>query len=430
MRASGLRSLLLLCIGAALLAPSASADADPDDDWDPDVVELAPQDAPSWSLENVLAPVTGLFLGGPGYWYSAREIEIDTTPPGAILDLFYVRRNFQKAYQQADAPAKVVLPPRIEATSRDSLTIRALLDGYQRKEVRLKVRSRTEKVMIDLSPLPNSLVAFAHTYFAGRGSLTFLTKEALTFRLQKSPRGFGVVLTETGGSEEAEAAMRGASSALVNEVRPQQLGEDLVVRVDLTERGSGDDMETRSRQSVDPIRGLHRFSLDLVPKDGGAAAIESARAALARITPSDVTGCPLEFDRSLREQMEPAALARALSPSGTFTDKYLRAAMKRLGEVSPGGVIRMRDGSEFRGDVPIELMAAASQPGEAIGYLVLLRTFVAELEPADYRRSTLHGLIAPETPPSSFEAIVDAAEARERSCLTTTAGATGALPPG
>ena len=51
--------------------------------------------------------------------------------------------------------------------------------------------------MIDLSPLPNSLIAFTHTYFAGRGSLSFLTKEALTFRLQKSADGFGVVLTET-----------------------------------------------------------------------------------------------------------------------------------------------------------------------------------------------------------------------------------------
>ena len=424
------RPLPLLLVCAALLAPPARGAEEQDDAWDPEVVELMPQDAPSWSVENVLAPITGLFLGGPGYWYKRRVIEVDTTPPGAILDLFYVRRNFQKAYEQVDAPAVVVLPARIEATSRDSITIRALLDGYRQKEVRLKVRSRDEKVMIELSPLPNSLIAFSHTYFAGRGSLTFLTKEALAFRLQKIDGGFGVVLTETGGTPEASAAMEGVESALVESIRPQQLGEDLVVRVDLTEHGRGDHVETRSRQGSDPIRGLHSFSLDLVPKDGGAEDVERARAALARIGAPDVSGCPLRYDSTVREGIEPAALARALAPTGSYTDKYLRAAMKRLGEVAPGGVIRMLDGAEFRSAVPIELMAAASQPGEAIGYLALLRTFVAELEPETYRRHTLRGLIAPETSPASFGSLLDVAEARERSCKTTTAGSPVARPPG
>ena len=34
-------------------------------------------------------------------------------------------------------------------------------------------------------------------------------------------------------------------------------------------------------------------------------------------------------------------LSRALTPRGAFTDPYLRAAMRRLGEVSPGGVITL-----------------------------------------------------------------------------------------
>ena len=63
--------------------------------------------------------------------------------------------------------------------------------------------------------------------------------------------------------------------------------------------------------------------------------------------------------------------------------------MKRLGEVSPDGVIRMRDGSQFRGALPIELMAAATQPQEALGYLALLRRFVAQLEPEPGRAATL-----------------------------------------
>jgi hypothetical protein len=296
------------------------------------------------------------------------------------------------------------------------LNVRALLDGYQQREEKVLIRSRQERIVIDLSPLPNSLVAFAHNYFAGRGSLTFLTKEALTFRVQKRAAGINVVLTETGLQPEAAEAMQGIASALVESVRGQQLGEDLVVRVDLTERGLGD-FDARSRQDFDAVRNLHRFALDLVPKDGGAGDIERARQALASIGRADVSGCALEFDDSLRRQLDPADLARALSPSGSYTDKFMRAAMKRLGEVSEGGVIHMRDGSEFHSSIPIELMAAASQPADAIGYLALLRSFVAELEPPAHRRQTLQGLVAPELSPASFERFVTTADQRESTCL-------------
>ena len=114
-----------LLLAALLLAGAARAET----------VELIPDKRASWRPSNLLAPITGLFLGGPGYWYRQREIAIDTTPPGAVLDLFYVRRNFQKAYEQADAPVTVVLPSRIEADARDSITIRASLPGYRQQEI-------------------------------------------------------------------------------------------------------------------------------------------------------------------------------------------------------------------------------------------------------------------------------------------------------
>jgi hypothetical protein len=388
-----------------------------------DVVELVPQEPPKWSPTNVFAPITGFFHGGPGYWYGERAVEIETTPPGAVLDLFYVRRNFQKRYEQADAPVRVILPRRIEASERDTLTVRALLDGYRQREIHIPVRSKTERVMIDLSPLPNSLLAFAHPAFAGRGSLIFQTKEALTFRLQKSSDGFDVVLAETASTPEADATLHGVGSSLVAGVQAQQLGEDLMIRVRLTELGRSDAIETRSRQGFDPVRGLHVFAVDLAPRDGDSAARESARQALGRISAADVTGCALEFDARLRDGLEPDALARALTPNGSQTDPYLRAAMKRLGEVSPEGVIRMRDGSRFRGAVPIELMAAATQPQEALGYLSLLRRFVAEMEAEPYRTATLHGLIAPELAPDRFAALVEEAETVERACGGTASGA-------
>jgi hypothetical protein len=270
--------------------------------------------------------------------------------------------------------------------------------------------------MIDLAPLPNSLLAFTHSAFAGRGSLSFLTKEALTFRLQKSGDGFDVVLTETAITPEAEEATSGVASALVSEVQAQQLGEDLMVRVSLTELASSASFETRSRQWFDPVRGLHVFSLDLARRDGDSATREQARQALARITSADVTGCALEFDARLRDGLEPDALARALTPNGSHTDAYLRAAVKRLGEVSPDGVIRMRDGGQFRGAVPIELMAAATQPHEALGYLSLLRRFVTELEGESQQASALRGLVAPEIPPSRFADLLRQATEEENRC--------------
>jgi hypothetical protein len=409
-----LRRLLAIALLVGFHAHASRADGDPPADFN--VVELAPQEPPKWSPTNLVAPITGLFLGGPGYWYGERTVEVETTPPGAILDLFYVRRNFQKRYEQVDAPARVILPSRIEASERDTLTVRALLDGYSQREVHIPVRSRTERVMIDLSPLPNSLLAFIHTSFAGRGSLSFLTKEALTFRLQKSKDGFDVILAQTANTPAAGEALSGIHSGLIEALQAQQLGEDLMVRVRLTELGRSEALETRSRQGFDPVRNLHLFTLDLVPRAGDDVGRESARAALARITTADVTGCALEFDAALRDGLDPAALARALTPNGSHTDAYLRAAMKRLGEVSPDGVIRMRDGSRFRGAVPIELMAAATQPNEALGYLSLLRRFVAEMEQESERAATLRGLVAPELAATPFEALLAQAVEREHAC--------------
>lgn len=382
-----------------------------------ETIELIPDKRASWGPTNLFAPITGLFLGGPGYWYSQREIAIDTTPPGAVLDLFYVRRNFQKAYEQTDAPVTVILPSRIKADKRDSVTIRASLPGYRQQEVHVKVRSRQTEVMIEFEPLPNTLVAVTHVYLAGRASLDFLTKEALTFRVQKADDGYSLVLTETGNSPESTATLEGVHSPYIESLRPQQLGEDLVVRIALTEQARGAGVEVRSRQAYDPIRRLHSFSLDLVPTDGGAEAVRRARAALADVRSQDVSGCAARYDESLRENIDHSALARALAPKGAFTDPYLRAAMKRLGEVAPDEAITLEDGTKFRAAIPLELSAAASQAAEAKGYLALLRRFVALLEPPDERRETLRGLIAPEVGSSSFAEIIDQAERRERECL-------------
>ena len=378
-------------------------------------IELIPSDPPSWGIANLFAPITGWFMGGPGYWYSDRKIEIDTMPPGATLELSYVREGFQKRFERSVSPILLVLPSRIDAEARESVTVRALLDGFSREEVRVGVRSRDTKLTIDLVPLPNTLEAVTHTHFLGRSSLRFMTREALRFRLQNTVSGFSIAMIGTSQTDEAAATLRDISSPRVHRLRSEQLGEDLIVSVDL-EESQPDRVQRRSGHGYDVARDLYHFTVDLIPASGLLVTGDQAQQVLKRIQPRDVSGCALEFDHSLRSQLEAEALSRALAPSSSYLDPYLEAALKRLGEISPDTVISLTDGSRFRPSRPLELSAASVQSAQALGYLALLRKFVAELEPSTDQRNTLRGIIAPGTTHSDFDAIIETAEESERRC--------------
>jgi hypothetical protein len=251
---------------------------------------------------------------------------------------------------------------------------------------------------------------------AGRATLEFLTEEPIAFRMQRGSSGPALILPQTAALPAARGSLEGVQSPLIASLVAQQLGEDLVVRIGLREQAQAAGYELRSRQGRDAARGVHVFALDVVPPDGGAAAVLRARAALARVGADDVSGCAADFDAVLRAALDAEQLARALAPRGAFTDPFLRAALKRLGEVSPGGAIALLDGTRYRPELPLELAAAASQPALARGYLALLRRLVAELEPAEHRREALRGLVSPELARPAFDAALDAAESRERAC--------------
>jgi hypothetical protein len=371
---------------------------------------LIPDEKAGWSPSHLFS-----FMRS-GY-YSDRTLRIESSPPGATLDLAYVRASFQKRYEQAVAPVIVVLPKRADAGKRDSVTISAALDGYRRETVHVNVRGDQDAVVIDLQPLPNTLSGVAHTYFAGREGITFLTKVPAQVRLQKGADSFTVVLTQTARDGHVATVLDGMKSPLVEGVESKQLGEDLMLQVKLTPGHDPKNLELRARESQDLARGLYRYTIDL----GGGGNVERARGALASIGSGDLTGCAASFDNTLRRKLDREQLARALSPRGDFTDPYVRAALRRLGEVSAGGVIRMEDGSAFRPDVPIELAAAGSQAASAKGFLALLRAWVRILEPPEYRSEALRSLVAPEMDRAAFAKALAAANAA--GCDGTTAGA-------
>ncbi len=381
-----------------------------------DIVRLQPEGSKPFGMRNVFGPLRSL-VSGPGFWYGERKIEVETSPPGATLDLFYVRANFQKRYEQTSAPATILLPSRSEAGPRDSVTIRALLPGYRSKEVRIPIESDESRVMIDLDPVPNRLEGASQSYFAGRASLTFFLRQPPVVRFQDRPEGFSIVMNQTAEGPGAEVQLAGLTSPLVQRIDAQQLGEDLMVRVDLAEDSRRSKPEIRSREGFDAARQLHLYSVDLVAPSGGAGADSSSAllAALAAVSPADVTGCAAAFDAALRESLDPAELARALSPQD-YRAPFLRSAMKRLGEVSPGNAIVLTDGQRFDAAVPIELAAAASQPHLAKGYLALLRRVTEELEPPGRRDASYRSLIAPEVSSDDFDKALSKAGAAEASC--------------
>jgi len=391
-------------------------------------VHLLPDGPDHWSGRNIFAPFTSIFVG-PGYWYGERTIDVKTTPPEAIVDLFYVRAGFQKRFEQAEAPVTVVLPKRIDANPKDVVIVRAFAEGYRIREKTVKVSSRTDEVLLEMEPLPNVLRAVAHTSFAGRASLAFLTKEALALRVQEQNGGFSVALHETARAEElGDDALRGIGGPLIGGLQAHQLGEDLLVQIEYGPALAGGKPELRSRQGRDAVRDLHVYSLDVIGPGSGAEAVTRVKAALERIRTADVTGCAAVFDETLRQGLDPAALSRALAPAGSFTDPYLRAAMRRLGEVSPGGAIELLDGSRFHPEVPIHLAAAQNQAPSAKGYLALLRAVVALLEPADQRRAVLRGLLAPELPGEEFARAMERADAAEQACRPSYASAPSQAP--
>jgi hypothetical protein len=365
-------------------------------------IELIPEERAGWSPSQIFSS------------HSERTIRVETTPPGAKLDLFYVRAGFQKRFERADGtPVTVVLPAPSEAGKRDRVEIRASADGYRVETVSVPVRGDQDKVMIDLRPLDNTLAGVSHVYFADRASLTFLTRTPPQVRLQKSADSFNVILAQTAQDPHAAAVLADIQNPFIQKVESNQLGEDLLVQVKLAPGYDANQLGARQRQSNDEARGLTRYTIDLAPD--AAAGVEKARSALGSISASDVSGCAVTFDDALRKRLDPSDLARALSPRGDFTDAYVRTALRRLGEVS-GGTIHMADGSSYRSSVPIELSAAQSQAASAKGFLALLRAWVRNVEAPAQRSEALRSLVAPELETKQFDAALGAADAAERSC--------------
>jgi hypothetical protein len=405
------RSIALLAVALAALPARAHAG---------EIIELIPPTRPAWTLDSLFAPIAAPFRGGSDYWYGERTLEIETEPTRASLDVFYLRDGVQLRFERATAPVALRLPRRIDAGPRDAVEIRAILDGHREQQLRVDVRSPTVEAAIALVPLPNRLEDLHHAHLSGRESLRFITTQKPRFRIRRTPDGFSIALSSTFASARALERMRSVASASIESLRVDQLGDDLVLRVRL-DPSTASGVEIRSLEGYDAVREQHRFSVELDPAEGNAAVLARYRDALDRIPVESVSGCALEFDRALRAQLDPEALAQALAPASGFLDPYLRAALERLGELSAGRFVELTDTTRFQLSTPIGLEAASARAAEIVGYLALMRALVAELEPPQRdARNALRGIVAPDLPSERFDAAVEFAERSERRCSART----------
>jgi hypothetical protein len=384
------------------------------------IVALAPDQRAGWSAEKFFAPLTGLVLGGPAYWYAPREIRIEAAPESAALELFYVRTNMQRAYAQATAPARLALPPRIETTRRDVVSIRASAPGHRTQTVSVSARTRDARLRIELEPVANRVTSVSHRALAGAGWISFATRERSTLRLQLTPTGFTVTLLESSLDPLARDALAEIGSALVRSGEAHELGQDLVFAFESPDVARGA-LEIRAGQDTDPIRDGWELRLTLSPTGAGASPVARARAAFAQVDERAISGCARQFERELRSALGAESLASSLSGDAPFSGRYVRAALRRLAELSKGELV-LADGSRFRADSALEFEAAAARASEVSGLIALLRAFVSELEPAAQRSAGLRSLIDPARSRSAFAAAVASAERAQARCAAAARG--------
>jgi hypothetical protein len=355
-------------------------------------------------------------LARPWHYFPQRSIHIETTPPGALLDLAYLRHGARLMFEQVRAPLEIVLPSRFIAHRSDALSVQAFVPGYQPARITATLHGDTEELKIDLDPLSNSLEIVGYRYLAERGALTLLTRAALEVRVNHTARELYVVLPETALGEAAGRVLDSLRSPQIESASAIQLGVDLLLRLRFGQEARDELPTLRVFTGFQAARQLHRTVLELSPPE--ARATRRALDVLAEIGTDAISPCALRFDAALRQGLEETDLARALIPSADFLDPVRRAALRRLAELSAGEELRLTDGTRLSAEAPLEFEAALGQAHKVEGLLALLRALVARMAAPEERSQVLRGLLAPELDQTSFEARVEIAERSERACGT------------
>ena len=369
-------------------------------------IELHPPEHVIWTPRNLFAGITSV-VGFYGFWYRPKNVFIETVPADANVSLYYLRGNFQKRFERVSAPVVVELPSRIGSSSADTFRYRVSKDGYLVVEDRFKVHDVPEKLLIQLTPLPNALVFLGQTHLGNRTTLTLRTTEEPQVRMAKGSdsKSFTIALTQTANQLEQTPDLE---SGYLAGIEVQQLGEDLLLRVATTREG----LEVRTRSSRDPVRREHVITLDLIAPGARMLTAGDISRELAAVPFTGPTRCDRRFEAVLRERLDPAVTVRAFRGGAPVTAYYQKESMRKLGRLDTGRV-HSRSGDTFRIGSPIEFEMAMQSAPNIRGYFGLLGVIARRQDdPSTFLRS----LLAPDMASADFESIYRAAYRAYRAC--------------
>ncbi len=357
----------------------------------------------------------------PFHYYRSRQVTVDSTPPGAELDLAYLRRGSQLMYHRGQAPLEVVLPTRLQSASADRLLIRGFLPGHERTRMSLSIDELgNEELVLELPPLPNQVTAVLHGSLAGRSVLELRSDEPPTLRVSEDAGGYTVVLVRTG----LESALSEQLSTLDDpqlEVDARQLGNDLVLRLGF---GTAGPLELRHRSTVDPVRGGARTRIEL---EGEAAAGRSERllAAVASMEAPSGDVCQGAWEQALRVELSDRELSGLLGRDDHPYRATLRAALRRLAELSPDRTLHTTGGTALVSGSPLEFELAWSRSAEIDGYLRWLHDVAQRIEPEDEGTRAFRSMVAPGWEVGRFDRLLASARTGLEQCQRGVAIPTG-----
>ena len=348
-----------------------------------------------------------------------QTISIDSTPPEADLAVVYLRGGAQLIRRKGRAPLQVRLPSRYDAGPDDYIIVSAQLVGRELRKVTHAVRAVPAVIELQLRPLSNQLLALAHGHLAGRSVFELRTDQEPTVRVREDASGVTLVFERTGSAKNAVGDANRMTDPLVRSVQLLQLGEALMLRLDL--RKPSEAVRVRHLSQADLVNEIHRTQIEIVDLAEEASRITRLRETLDSMTIADLPACSEEFEDEMRRRLDPDRLASALSPHRNAEGPTLREALRQYAAARAPSDLATLGGERLPASHPLEFELAMTRAAEIRGFLAWLRAFTQLLEPADDGVLALRSLIAPDSPPESFEMALLAAREAEQKCVTTPA---------
>ncbi len=345
----------------------------------------------------------------PLHYFPERRVQVSTSPPGADLDLLYLREGgSMRLFEQARSPVVVKLPSRFVASEGDVLLIRAFAPGYRRAEAHVSVHGGDEVAELALEPSARVVQEVWARDFGRGASVTVLADGPIDIERHGEGGVLRVVLPDTALGEGVAATLPGTSGSTLTAVRPFQLGSELMLSLELAPGTRAED----ARFQAAALASRRQWKL-LVSLPAASGASPPTLPAWFATEPPAPTPCDLAFDAALREGLDRDRLRRALAPGDPATAPILSEAIERLARARPTGEVALLGGARLDPGTHAGRTASHTYAHEIVGLLAVFEGLLGGGEAGD---AVLASLLAPGTRPSAFLTVLEGARSQRAAC--------------